>query len=124
MTEKITMTKTQMRAIQIWSALTYAASHSHILTYGELANATGLAAFGMGRALGYIQDHCQETKDMPGLTALVVKTNEGEPESGFAKEKACEEQMKVFKHPWSMQEANAFIQFVLGKEAGVIDSEE
>ena len=112
MEKEVTLANTY-RACQIWAVLTYAASKSQIITYGELSKATGLAAFGMDQALGYIQTHCQE-RGLPALTALVVQKDAGEPESGFAKENACEEQMKSFNRSWSLDEANDFIKFVTG----------
>lgn len=95
------------RACQIWAALVYAASKSHILTYEELSAATGLASFGMTDELGLLQSYCKDN-GLPPITAIVVSKKSGEPASGFSAvnpEKWPATLQEIFQHPWAREQA-------------------
>ena len=89
------------RAFQIWSLLTYAATHRQILTYDLLGRHIGVPRVGLGQLLEPIQSYCL-IHDLPALTSIVVADN-GEPGPGFvavAPNQVPREQQRVFNHDW------------------------
>jgi hypothetical protein len=70
------------RAAQTWSILALAATHRQVLTYEIVAQLTGVARQGLGHILERIQSYCL-LKNLPPLTALVVKKDTGMPSFGF-----------------------------------------
>ena len=89
------------RAAQIWSLLTFAATHRQTITYDLLSKHTGMMTAGLGQCLEPVQSYCL-IHDLPALTSLVVKAT-GEPGPGFIAVPADQvprEQQRVFNHDW------------------------
>ena len=70
------------RAAQLWSVLTLAARHQHILSYDIAGRLTGLPRQAVGDNLAPIQDYCLQNS-LPPMTALVVSEETGLPSEGF-----------------------------------------
>lgn len=60
------------------------------VTYGEVSQATGLAAAGVGRQLGYIHDEICRRRGIPWLNALVVNASTRRPGENFLPEQLNE----------------------------------
>jgi hypothetical protein len=92
------------RAAQIWSLLTYAASHRQTITYDLLSRHIGVPRHGLGQLLEPVQSYCL-IHELPALTSLVVTEN-GQPGPGFVAvplEDVPAEQQGVFAHDWLAQ---------------------
>lgn len=100
------MGKIQVRAYQIWAVLTYAASKSHIVTYKELDNGTGLVSGGTGKALALLKKYC-ESQGLPPITALVVDEKGGVPSnlSGKDLKEWPATLRKIFTHKWKRKDS-------------------
>ena len=70
------------RAAQMWSVLALAARNRQVLTYGMLAQLTGVPRMGLANCLDPIQSYCL-LRSLAPLTALVVGENSGRPGRGF-----------------------------------------
>ena len=104
--ETMEMSRTQVRAYQIWAVLTYAASKSQIITYKELDNATGLVAGGMSDALDMLQKYCKSQK-LPPITALVVQEDNRKPGNWSVKDmkKWPDALRKIHTRKWNRKDA-------------------
>lgn len=71
------------RACQMWAALAWAARNRQSLTYGHLADASGVPTVSVGGFLEPIQSYCLLNK-LPPLTVLVVSKETGLPSGGFS----------------------------------------
>ena len=105
------------RACQIWAVLAYAASKSHLMTYGELGEAVGYPPAGLGPVLLLLQQHCTDN-DLPPITALVVSVETGMPLNwddatmGDWSSKVQE----IFNHTWSQEKSYGFVKSVIPAE--------
>ena len=74
----------------VFAHLTEAAREMRIVKYGDLADAVGLAAPGLGMQLGYIRDEVCRARGLPWLTAIAVGGKSGLPSvSGFFPDDGC-----------------------------------
>ncbi|MGA2301655.1 MAG: hypothetical protein ABSG77_13310 [Candidatus Acidiferrum sp.] len=72
------------QAVLIWSVLALAARMQRVFTYKELGGFTGIARFGLNKALGLIFSYCDQ-KHYPELNAIVVLEGTGFPGGGYPK---------------------------------------
>jgi hypothetical protein len=68
---------------QIFEHLKRCASEMRTVTYGELAEISGLAAQGTNVPLGYIRDHVCRARGLPWLNALAVNKASRRPGDSF-----------------------------------------
>lgn len=88
------------RAAQLWSLLVFAARNQKILSYGMVAQLTGIPQQGVGMFLGPIQAYCKLYK-LPPLTSIVVNEPTGLPSIGFTEATDIfGAQARVFVHDW------------------------
>jgi hypothetical protein len=100
------MTQAQ-QAMLIWPVLALAARMQRVLTYGEIAGLTGIAAVGQGKALWMINRYCKR-KHYPCLNTIAVSGHgnrvgfpgDGEPDE-MAPERSLIERAKVFAFDWT-----------------------
>ncbi len=91
---------TNERAAQIWSVLALAAKNRQVLTYGMVAQLTGIARVGLGQCLEPIQSYCL-VRGLSPLTILVVSEKSGMPGVGFvAAQDVPRAQQDVFRYNW------------------------
>ena len=105
------------RACQIWAVLAYAASKSHIMTYGELGEVIGYPPAGLGPVLLLLQQHCTDN-GLPPITALVVSVDTGMPlnwDDATMGDWSSQVQ-EIFKHTWSQEESYGFVKSVIPAE--------
>jgi len=89
-----------LRAVQIWPLLAWAATNRQTLTYGIVGKLIGVPARGLGHLLEPIQAYCIEHR-LPPLTALVVSSDTGMPGTGFtAAEEVPKALQVVFSFNW------------------------
>ena len=87
------------RALQLWSLLALAARMQTILTYGEVADLTGLANE-HGRQLGYVAFYCMK-HDLPLLSSLDVNQETGNPSAAFYRDTdIAAEHRRCFAYDW------------------------
>ena len=73
------MTKTELRAHQIWAVLLLAAMNRQTITYEMLGRFVGgIKPRGFRNMLAVVADYC-EKKDYPPLTVIVVGEKSGKP---------------------------------------------
>ncbi len=98
---KVTVTALVLQTLpRVRAALLVAAMTGHVLTYGQLAIATGRAypPRGMGDLLDLISLDCIKRRE-PSLAALVVRSDTGAPGDAFIGDAAAE-QRRCYAHPW------------------------
>ena len=86
--DTVDLTKTELRAHQIWALLLLAAKNRQTITYGMLGKLVGrVPANGFGNMLAVIARYCEDNR-YPPLTVLVVEKDSGKPseDSGFPKD--------------------------------------
>jgi hypothetical protein len=71
---------------QVFDYLKKCAYDMRTVTYGELAEAVGLAPSGIGYQLGYIRDRICRTQGLPWLNAIAVRTSDRRASHGFLPE--------------------------------------
>jgi len=71
------------RAEEVFEYLKGCASQMRTVTYGEVAEAVGLAKPGVGRPLGYIRDEIWRRRRLPWLNAIAVNAHTDRPGVGF-----------------------------------------
>ena len=64
---------------EVFKLLAQAALECRTITYGEIADKTGLTAHGLGPQLNYIHYHVCVPRGLPWLTSLVVRTDSRKP---------------------------------------------
>jgi hypothetical protein len=95
------------QAMLIWPVLALAARMQKVLTYGDIAGLTGIAAVGQAEALGMINRFCKR-KHYPLLNTIAVLgqgdgvgfPGHGEPE-GLTNTQYLEERARVFAFDWT-----------------------
>ena len=102
--DTINLTKTELRAHQIWAVLLLLAKNRQIITYGGLGKLVGgVAASGFGDMFRVISRYCGD-KDYPQITVLVVDKETAKPSkgSGFSDDddEIQERFQKVFSYNW------------------------
>jgi alkylated DNA nucleotide flippase Atl1 len=91
------------RALQVWQVLVGAADNRQLLTYEILAKLIGMGAGTMAQTLGIIMRYCDE-RDLPPLTAIVVKKSSGVPGTGLTTLREINrDREKVYSYPWYRQ---------------------
>ena len=94
------MTPRASRVIQVWQVLISKASNHQSVTYGGVAEATGLMAAGLGRYLDDITNWCAE-RGTPALTVIVVSAATGRPsEVPSGVDDVDMERERVFNYQW------------------------
>src|SRR5687768_14452863 len=71
------------RAREVFEHLKKCARQMRTVSYGELANVTGLAPIGMGYPLGYIRDEICRKRGLPWLSAIAVNVDTWKPGHSF-----------------------------------------
>src|SRR5690348_244004 len=97
---------------EVFTYLQMCANEMRTVTYGEVAQAVGLVAAGMGRPLGYIRDQVCRARGLPWLNAIAVNTDDRRPGKSFLPDEVSlsnddQERMwrgmvlQVFAYDWS-----------------------
>jgi hypothetical protein len=87
------------RALQLWSLLVLAARTQTVLSYGMVAQMTGLANEHPD-PLGYIAFYCMQQK-LPLLASLEIHQETGNPAAGFYDDiDIAAEQRRCFVYDW------------------------
>jgi hypothetical protein len=101
--EKEPMTQAE-QAVLLWPMLALAARTQQILSYAAVEGYTGIARYGLNRALGLIHDYCKR-RGWPLLNTIVVSQQSGMPGEGFPEDlspvEIKVEQGRVFLFDWS-----------------------
>jgi hypothetical protein len=88
------------RALQVWQILIALAANRQTITYRALAEKIGYSrADFMAHILGHIMYYCSQN-ELPGLTALVVYKDGGQPGSGFVTTDPNVERERVYGEDW------------------------
>lgn len=74
------------KAEEVFEYLKGCASQMRTVTYGEIAEAVGLAKPGVGRPLGYIRDVICRSRGLPWLNAVAVNAHTDRPGVSFLPE--------------------------------------
>lgn len=91
------------RALQIWQVLVGAAHNRQILTYEILARLIGMGAGTLAQTLDIIMRYCQR-RQLPPLTAIVVRKDTGLPGTGLTTpQELNREREAVYSHAWYRQ---------------------
>ncbi len=95
---------------KVFEHLKRCAKQMRTVTYGELAEAAGLAPSGIGYQLGYIRDSVCRERGLPWLTAIAVNKDTWRPGHSFLPEGVSvgrDEELlwrgmvlQVFTHDW------------------------
>jgi hypothetical protein len=92
------------QAVLLWPMLALAARTQQILSYAAVEGYTGIARYGLNRALGLIHDYCKR-RGRPLLNTIVVSQQSGMPGEGFPEDlspvEIKVEQGRVFLFDWS-----------------------
>jgi len=97
------------QAMLIWPVLALAARMQKVLTYGDIAGLTGIAAVGQAKALDMINRYCKR-KHYPLLNTIAVLgqgegvgfPGPGEPDR-LANAQYLEERARVFAFDWTKE---------------------
>jgi hypothetical protein len=97
----------EQQAMLIWPVVAQAARMQRVITYGDVAGLTGIAAVGQGEALGMINRYCKR-KHYPLLNTIVVLgqgdgvgfPGYGEPDK-LTPAQYLEERARVFAFDWT-----------------------
>lgn len=108
---KKTTTKQAQQACQVWPLLVWAARHHQILFYEEVADLVGTGPRQIGDILDPIYAYCKDRKNMPPLTAIVVRQDTGQPGSGMPKN-IFRKIREVFQHKFTKKDYREFVKFV------------
>lgn len=88
------------RALQTWLILISLAANRQTITYQALAERIGYSrADFIANILGHIMYYCSQS-GLPGLTALVVYKDGGQPGSGFVTKDPNVEREQVYAVDW------------------------
>ncbi len=68
---------------EVFDYLKRCAVQMRTVSYGEIAEAVGLPAVGMGKPLGYIRDEICRARGLPWLNALAVNSDTWRPGESF-----------------------------------------
>lgn len=91
---------TYQRAIQIYQVLIAAAYQRQTLTYELVGERVGLPPVGVGNHLEHLKVYCEQ-HELPPLTVLVVRKDDGTPSSGYGGiAHADVERERVFAYEW------------------------
>ena len=97
------LTKTELRAHQIWATLLLAARNRQTITYKMLGiSVGGITPRGLYDMLAVVAEYCEEKK-YPPLTVIVVEGHTGRPsaKSGFDDpDQILKDFQRVFSHDW------------------------